>query len=539
MKYRDPSVIISLNAVKTACRPAEEGQKTTLTCPVRRPKSCSSKTILDWRVADSRIVKECNSDCIRLIIPSVSRSKPFNMETKWACRPCANESQKVTACEKLEVYAKARGLQCAVRENTAGSDAFKSLTISCLTTKIYPKARCSFRRRENGGPHVKIAITPTYIHTQTVGKPVYYRSECSVDVPVAELGEGTHSFRAFIYPDVTDGKDLVAATTVSTTVTLTLPGASSYTCSTEMIQGYFNGKSASCTCSFTSDGYPKGQAQWYRGNQRVPGVSGGVLDISFNSGIFEQDTVELHTVNDVRILDICDDNNQIPVTCAVLKDHVYPAPTFSFSQTNVLFENLQERLSEDYYQSQIDLNTDADGPPPLPPKIAMKGKTYQGVDALNRITLAAGYTGDMTCRVEGGYPKAHTTQLTCGTLTASGGENVATLTFQDGQLNKDMDGIEFAPVVTFIHNTALPEFNEGDTPTFICTARGNAPPNLTITRKRTNQQLASVQGNLKTAELTHTADPLDCLDTDMHVCTGQNNQDVTKKEIIVGVKCKY
>ncbi|GFO08713.1 Down syndrome cell adhesion molecule [Plakobranchus ocellatus] len=87
------------------------------------------------------------------------------------------------------------------------------------------------------------------------------------------------------------------------------------------------------------------------------------------------------------------------------------------------------------------------------------------------------------------------------------------------------------------HDSTSSKFNEGDTLTFTCTAQGNPPPNLTITRKRTTKQLASVQGNLKTAVLTHTIGPLDCLDTDVYVCISQNNQGVTTNEITVGVKC--
>ncbi|GFN93543.1 fibroblast growth factor receptor 3, partial [Plakobranchus ocellatus] len=509
---------------------------------------------------------------------------------------------------------KPKNPSCTVRENTAVPGDIESVTVSCSTTKVYPEAKCSFERTTNGGASVTINKTPTYNPTALTGTPVYYRSECSVDVPVAELGEGTHSFSAFIYPDVTDGINLVTATTASTTVTLTLPEAS-YTCTPEMIQGYFNGKSARCTCSLTSDGYPKGQAQWYRGSQTVPGVPGGVLDLTFSGSspveigickgvsaigespgstltaqfaFFEQDTVELTSADDNSTFDLCDDNNQIPVTCAVLKGNVIPAPTFSFSQTNVLFDNLQERQVGSYYKNQIDLRPVYGGihqvictvtntiisetqrkeisltfrkPPPLPPKITITGETYQDVNALNRLTLAAGYTGDMTCRVEGGYPKAHTTQLTCGSLTASGGENVATLKFQAGQLTKDMDGTEcrctsqhatgcyndketsltldvnYAPVVTFTHDYGLSQFNVGDTPTFTCTAQGNPPPSLTITRKRTDQQLAGVQRNLKTTELTKIMEPLDCLNTDVYVCTGQNIQGVTTIENNVVVKC--
>ncbi|GFO47090.1 hypothetical protein PoB_007359500, partial [Plakobranchus ocellatus] len=276
-----------------------------------------------------------------------------------------------------------------------------------------------------------------------------------------------------------------------------LPKAS-YTCSTEIIQGYFNGKSSRCTCSLTSDGYPKGQAQWYRDSQRVPGVSGGVLDLSFDRSnpeqvyscqgvstmgksssstltakfaFFEQVTV---TIESSTTIDLCSEtnytNNRIPITCRVPKNKIYPAPIFSVSQEGVKFDLPREGHDDTmFYQNQFYPSPDFGGvyqvtckvinkitgkaqeqgtlvtfrkPPLLPPKITIEGETYQGVNALNRITLAAGYTGDMTCRVEGGYPKAHSTQLTCGSLTATGGENVATLTFQDDQLNKHMDGTE-------------------------------------------------------------------------------------------------
>ncbi|GFO27332.1 neural cell adhesion molecule 1 [Plakobranchus ocellatus] len=301
--------------------------------------------------------------------------------------------------------AKPENPSCTVREKTAVPDDIESVTVSCSTTKVYPEAKCSFEQRTNGVTFVAINKTPTYNHTKHTGKTVYYRSECSVDVSVAELGEGTHSFRVFIYPDVTNGRNLVTATTASTTVSLTIPKVS-YTCSPEMMQGYFDEKSATCTCSLTSDGYPKGQAQWYKGNQTGPGLSGGVLDLVFDKSNYVQN-------------------------------------------------------------------------------------------------------------------------YTCKGVSAIGESSASTLTAK----------FAYAPVVTFTHNSASSEFNEGDTPTFTCTAQGNPAPSLTLTRKRTNQQLARFRENLKTTELTHTPEPLDCLDTDVYVCAGQNVQGITTQEIFVPVKC--
>ena len=72
---------------------------------------------------------------------------------------------------------------------------------------------------QEGSP-VGITESPDYTHTETGGTPVYYRSQCSVSVPVSDLGEGTHRFQAYIYPDVTDGQSLVEAVTLNATVNL-------------------------------------------------------------------------------------------------------------------------------------------------------------------------------------------------------------------------------------------------------------------------------------------------------------------------------
>ena len=81
-------------------------------------------------------------------------------------------------------------------------------------------------------------------------------------------------------------------------------------------------------------------------------------------------------------------------------------------------------------------------PPPLPPQVTVEGQTqtYQGVDPSNNVTLAEGYTGDVTCRVEGGYPDANNTQLKCGNLDGSFGGKTSTLSFTADPLTRDMNG---------------------------------------------------------------------------------------------------
>ena len=72
---------------------------------------------------------------------------------------------------------------------------------------MYPNL--SYLLFSKGGAPVPTASTQSYSHKPTGESPVYYRSECSVSVPVEDLGEGTHSFQGYIYPNVTGGKSLV------------------------------------------------------------------------------------------------------------------------------------------------------------------------------------------------------------------------------------------------------------------------------------------------------------------------------------------
>ena len=74
-----------------------------------------------------------------------------------------------------------------------------------------------------GGNSVEITNSVCF-STQTGATPVYHRSQCLVTVPVKELGEGTHSFTGYIYPDMTGGSSKVTATLADKTVTLSKSG---------------------------------------------------------------------------------------------------------------------------------------------------------------------------------------------------------------------------------------------------------------------------------------------------------------------------
>ncbi|GFO46643.1 THAP domain-containing protein 9 [Plakobranchus ocellatus] len=160
-----PLRISFLIRVQPDCMPAEEGQETTLNCTVNTAAlACPSSTLLEWRANQTTVVIECNSNgcsggySLRygfsatinnngstLTIPRVTRTDPINMETGWTCRPCGDSSREVTACDKLEVYDTPSDPRCRVIEIAHSPGDVEFVRVSCFTTRVYPKAKCTFK----------------------------------------------------------------------------------------------------------------------------------------------------------------------------------------------------------------------------------------------------------------------------------------------------------------------------------------------------------------------------------------------------------
>ncbi|KAK3785683.1 hypothetical protein RRG08_059560, partial [Elysia crispata] len=90
----------------------------------------------------------------------------------------------------------------------------------------------------------------------------------------------------------------------------------------------------------------------------------------------------------------------------------------------------------------------------------------------------------------------------------------------------------YVPEVTFTLDPAQTTFSKGDNLELKCSGQGNPDPTLTLTTKETTDNLTNVQ----TTELTHTL-TLDCMDTGVYVCSGQNSQGTNRKEISISVRC--
>ncbi|GFR79786.1 hypothetical protein ElyMa_000563700 [Elysia marginata] len=263
------------------------------------------------------------------------------------------------------------------------------ITTNC--THLHPRLdsaeKTEIPKRWGGNP-VKITNTPDYIHTTipaTASTPVYYSSQCSVTVPVQNLGEGTHSFIGYIYPDMTGVKNMVNGSPTDKTVTL-------------------------------------------------------------NSVQIASSSSEVN---------LCDNNSQVQVTCEISRDNVSPAPTFSFSDDGPRSQGPQPGTNSsdgNSYQSQFSLSPDVGGQYQVTCRVTNSVNTtwqdkstqitFNSISPSNIVTLAEGYTGDVTCRVEGGYPGAHSTQLKCGQLENTGDGNTATVIFTTDTLTRDLDETE-------------------------------------------------------------------------------------------------
>ena len=108
-----------IKPAQPGCGPFKEDVSTTLTCR----SSCASGESPSWEAqtgSSAVSVAACQGvTCLEfpayssyfsisptgstLTINSVSRSDPFNMETRWTCQ-CGGAQNTDTVCEKLQVY---------------------------------------------------------------------------------------------------------------------------------------------------------------------------------------------------------------------------------------------------------------------------------------------------------------------------------------------------------------------------------------------------------------------------------------------------
>ena len=114
-------ILFCIKPAQQGCGPLEEDASTTLTCG----SSCASNETLTWYAdihTTTVTVATCQGDVCEvtpaysnnfsispnsstLTINSVSRSDPFNMETRWTCQCDEGPNTNVyTVCQELQIY---------------------------------------------------------------------------------------------------------------------------------------------------------------------------------------------------------------------------------------------------------------------------------------------------------------------------------------------------------------------------------------------------------------------------------------------------
>ncbi|KAK3759163.1 hypothetical protein RRG08_036954 [Elysia crispata] len=210
---------------------------------IQELNTIASSPSLVFNVSNFQALSNITDQLVTDVCPS-----PINDSRACKEKPCKSVVPDSTTCQ--------------LRENIASGD-IRSVTISCKANNVYPEAGCKFYRKTNGGKRVAIKARPSYTHKLIQSSSgSSYRTECSVREEVSDLGEGTHTFHVFVYPNVTGGESLVNATMLDKNVTLSFPRAT-HNCPPTLVQDYLCGKPTACNCTLISEGRPKGYPLWF------------------------------------------------------------------------------------------------------------------------------------------------------------------------------------------------------------------------------------------------------------------------------------
>ncbi|RUS84911.1 hypothetical protein EGW08_007321, partial [Elysia chlorotica] len=81
-----------------------------------------------------------------LTIDTVSRSQPFDMETRWYCSTCGNDN--ITACDLLEIYylPRVNDMTDSFSFETTEFGEITSVVYNLTISKVYPRPTVSIFR---------------------------------------------------------------------------------------------------------------------------------------------------------------------------------------------------------------------------------------------------------------------------------------------------------------------------------------------------------------------------------------------------------
>ncbi|XP_055865358.1 uncharacterized protein LOC129922668 isoform X2 [Biomphalaria glabrata] len=153
--------------------------------------------------------------------------------------------------EDVTFIAKAQDVNCFDTQLTSN---YTNISITCMTSKIYPEALCIF----NSSGQV------SYSNVAYTADVKYYHSNCTWTTSLSYFYAGNYTLEVSFYPNVSNGVNF--STTLMTSFQLTVPNTHlSGECfnSTNITFGYIRPEAtAICVCHLDDIGYPPAILKW-------------------------------------------------------------------------------------------------------------------------------------------------------------------------------------------------------------------------------------------------------------------------------------
>ncbi|KAK0069173.1 hypothetical protein Bpfe_001355, partial [Biomphalaria pfeifferi] len=159
--------------------------------------------------------------------------------------------KKSNYTDDVSFIAKAEGVKCYDTKLTNNN---KNISVSCMTSKIYPEAHCNF------GVYGHVS----YQHFQYSNTVDYYQSNCTWTSSLNNFQIGNNTLDVSFYPNITN--DTNFATNLMLSFQFSLPNILlSNECfnSSNIVHGYIKpGVTAVCVCYIDNIGYPPASLKW-------------------------------------------------------------------------------------------------------------------------------------------------------------------------------------------------------------------------------------------------------------------------------------
>ncbi|KAK6964379.1 serine-rich adhesin for platelets [Biomphalaria glabrata] len=183
-----------------------EGEMVTCKCTLSR--SASNKYAVSWNTSQHQLNLKASAT-----ISFIARIP----KQELTCVAKAFQGTEYFALVFLPfVVSKIHNVSCDANLHHNGS-----ANISCTTGRIYPRAKCKFFQYTDNKPRTQL-VNVSYKHTIVSRHPLYYKTQCGMQLKDAHLETNALNVTAYLYPEhvnITHSSRFAIRRTVSVDVT--------------------------------------------------------------------------------------------------------------------------------------------------------------------------------------------------------------------------------------------------------------------------------------------------------------------------------